>query len=120
MKTYDAILTLFEKPSIREMFGEFLGIKKTKDEFNRDFYEAEFEKETLSQWCDKSYFEENNKVSFLLESERDEENGFVVYKRIYMGSGFHHAELVVLFEKEGPNGLAFSYLIGYFDESHPF
>lgn len=49
MKTYDAILTLFEKPSIREMFGEFLGIKKTKDEFNRDFYEAEFEKETLSQ-----------------------------------------------------------------------
>lgn len=37
-----------------------------------------------------------------------------------MGSGFHHAELVVLFEKEGHNGLAFSYLIDYFDESHPF
>lgn len=120
MNTYDAILALFEKPSIREMFGKFLGIKKSKDDFGSDFYEAEFEKETLSQWCDKSYFEENNKVSFLLESERDEENGFVVYKRIYMGSGFHHAELVVLFEKEGPNGLAFSYLIGYFDESHPF
>ena len=101
MKTYDAILTLFEKPSIREMFGEFLGIKKTKDEFNRDFYEAEFEKQTLSQWRDKPSFEEN---------------GFVAYKRIYMGSSFHRAEIVILFEKDGPNGLAFSYLIDYFDE----
>ena len=27
MNTYDAILALFEKPSIREMFGKFLGIK---------------------------------------------------------------------------------------------
>lgn len=119
MKTYDAILALFEKPSIREMFGEFLGIKKTKDDFGCDFYEAEFEKETLSQWRDKSSFERDNESSFLLESERDEDNGFVVYKRIYMGSSFHRAELVVFFEKDGPNGLAFSYLIDYFDEN-PF
>lgn len=33
MKTYDAILALSEKPSIREMFGEFLCISKNKDFF---------------------------------------------------------------------------------------
>lgn len=116
MKTYDAILALSEKPSIREMFGEFLCISKSKDFFGNDIYEAEFEKQTLSQWRDKPSFEKDNEVSFLREFERDEENGFVAYKRIYMGSSFHRAEIVILFEKDGPNGLAFSYLIDYFDE----
>lgn len=57
MKTYDAILALSEKSSIREMFGEFLCISKSKDFFGNDIYEAEFEKQTLSQWRDKPSFE---------------------------------------------------------------
>lgn len=94
----------------------FCVLAKIKIFFGNDTYEAEFEKQTLSQWRDKLSFERDNESSFLLESERDEENGFVAYKRIYMGSSFHRAEIVILFEKDGPNGLAFSYLIDYFDE----
>lgn len=117
MKTYDAITTMInDYSSVNDLFGDFIGINVAKDDYDNDFYEAEFEKETLTQWNEKWLADVDNERSFLREITRNEEKGFVVYQRIYMGIGYHRAELLFVFEKEGVNGLAFVYLIDYLDE----
>ena len=40
-------------------------------------------------------------------------NTFDVYQRIYMGRGYHCADLLIVFKKEN---LCFSYLIDYLNE----
>lgn len=113
MNAYNAMNALInDYSSIENVLGEFLSINITEDDFSQPFYEAVFSKETLSQWCVLKQMEVENKQSFLRKIHSPKDT-FDVYQRIYLGAGYHYADLLVVFKKEN---LCFSYLIDYLNE----